>query len=88
MSAEDSKKANAIPEPLERAIAHLAKVTVQQGLDPGRMLAMLMRVIHWRNTVWPTLTDHQKREVLALLKHIRQHGQMPTPKGRRTDRKG
>jgi hypothetical protein len=86
MSAEDSEKANAIPKRLEKAIAELARVTVQRGLDPGRVLVMLMRVIEYRNTVWPTLTDDQKREVLAMLRAIRKHGS--TPKGRRTDRKG
>lgn len=86
MKAEDFDKPNAIPQDLQRAIANLAKVTVQQGLDPGRVLAMLMRIIEWRNTVWTTLSDDQKAEVRALLRRIRHHGETP-PKGRRTDRK-
>ena len=83
MSADDSEKPNAIPKDLEKAIANLARVTVQRGLDPGRVLAMLMRIIEWRNTVWTTLSHEQKEEVRALLRRMRHHG----PKGRRTDRK-
>ena len=86
MSAEESKKPSAIPKDLEKAIANLARVTVQRGLDPGRVLAMLIRIIQWRNTVWTTLSHEQKQQVRALLRRIRQHGETP-PKGRRTDHK-
>jgi hypothetical protein len=84
MSAEESKKPNAIPQDLEKAIARLARITVQRGLDPGRVLAMLMRIIEWRNTVWTTLSQEQKNEVRALLRRMRQHGGTPS-KGRRRD---
>jgi hypothetical protein len=86
MSADDSEKPNAIPKDLEKAIANLARVTVQRGLDPGRVLAMLMRIVEWRNTVWTTLSHDQKDQVRALLRRMRHHGEAP-PKGRRTDRK-
>lgn len=86
MSAENFKKPSAIPKDLEKAIANLARITVQRGLDPGRVLAMLMRIVQWRNTVWTTLSHEQKEEVRALLRRMRHHGETP-PKGRRTDRK-
>ena len=86
MKAEDFEKPSAIPEDLQRAIANLARVTVQRGLDTGRVLAMLMRIVQWRNTVWTTLSHEQREEVHALLRRIRHHGETP-PKGRRTDRK-
>jgi hypothetical protein len=84
MSAEDFDKGRRIPEGLEKAIADLARITVQRGLDPGRVLAMLMRIIRWRNTVWTTLSHDQKEEVRALLRRMRHHGETP-PKGRRRE---
>lgn len=70
MSAEDSR----IPKGLERAIARLAKVTVEHNLDPAKVLGALMRLLEFRQKVWPTLTDAQKRAVIVSLRQLRNNG--------------
>jgi hypothetical protein len=64
MSAEESDKPNRIPEGLEKAIAELAKRTVNEGLDPGRVLAYLMRFL----TAWNELTPEQREAVRSELR--------------------
>lgn len=70
MSAEESDKPTqkaSIPEGLQKAIAQLARTTVQQGLDPGKVLARLMRFIE----AWNKLSPEQREVVRAELRRRR-----------------
>lgn len=66
-----------IPPALEKALSRLAKETVANGWDVGKVLAAVMRAAKFRQEVWPTLTDEQKRGVLA---ELRRRGKNPVPR--------
>jgi len=71
MSAEESNGEKRIPEGLEKALANLARVTVQRGLDPGKVLHFLMELLRWKRDVWPTLTPEQQHAVRLELARYR-----------------
>lgn len=66
MSAEESKRAP-IPKRLEKALERLARETVKNGWDPGKvamgLYAMLKR--------WAELTPEQREAILAELRRTR-----------------
>jgi len=67
MSAEEIDKPR-IPKGLEKAIQRLARETVRNGWDPGRVLTVLMRMLKFKQEVWPHLSKVQQRAVIAELK--------------------
>lgn len=69
MSAEESDKPR-IPEGLEKAIQRLARETVRNNWDPARVLAVLMRMLKFKQEVWPHLSRVQQRAVIAELKRL------------------
>jgi hypothetical protein len=62
----------AISPGLEAAIARLAKVTVQTGADPGKVIATLIALVRFRNEVWPSLTPYQRYAYRVRLRHLRE----------------
>lgn len=70
MSAEESPPERRIPEGLEKALARLAKQTVQNGWDPGRVAMGLYRMLKAVEALSPE--DRQRlREELARLRDAR-----------------
>lgn len=67
MSAEEFDKPKAIPEGLEKALARLAKKTVENNWDPVRVLTALMRGIEW----WNSLTPEQRLAIQRALREGR-----------------
>lgn len=54
---------------LEAALARLAKVTVETGTDPVKVVQWLMDLVKFREEIWPTLTPQQR---YAFRRKVRQ----------------
>lgn len=61
-----------LSEGLENAIAELARVTVERGADPGKVIEGLLQMVNWRNDVWPHLTPHERYAFLVKMRHMRE----------------
>lgn len=67
---------------LEASLERLAKITVQTGADPGKVLVALMTAVRYRNEVWPHLTPQQRYAVLVKLRHAREASERRLTHGR------
>jgi hypothetical protein len=83
MSAEEFDKTHLnkppIPKGLERAIAKLAKNTVEKDLDPAKVLFHLMRMMQ----AWNTLSQEQRDGIRAELLRRRKAAKVVNRKPRR-----
>ena len=56
---------------LQEAIGRLAKVTVETGTDPGKVLVALQKILIFKRDVWPLLTPQERYALLTRLRHLR-----------------
>lgn len=67
MSAEESDKRKRIPKGLEMALANLARKTVENNWDVGKVVWTLDRLLRW----WASLTPEQREAVRRELERTR-----------------
>lgn len=67
---------------LAKAIRNMAKTTVEKGIDPAKMIGVLMRAVKFRREVWPKLTKVEQTALMAELRRMTRR-----PEGEREKRK-
>lgn len=63
MSTEESDKRKPIPEGLEKALRRLARETVRNGWDVGKVVWTLDRLLRWFASLTPEQREAVRREI-------------------------
>lgn len=64
--------ASSVSPGLQAALERLARVTVETGTDPAKVLQWLADIVQFKEEVWPTLTPYQRYAIKTRIRHLRE----------------